>query len=137
MIPQRAQFDQRPCDDTFTSSSSSPAQPQSSRLLPPKRITIRHPSYDDSENTLLHLLCTDGATDSLYHGFAHTAAAIVAGNRFDGFLSQSRQGIQVTQEYHELLPFGDYYFCLPPCCPHSPDSSPLLLFSSSPLQPAY
>lgn len=113
MIPRRAQFYQEPCDNNFTS----PAQPSQ---LPPKSITVRHPGYDDSENTLLDLLCTDGATDSLYHGFAHTAAAIVAGNRWDGFLSQSRQGIKVTQEYHELLPFGDYYFCLPPCCAYSP-----------------
>ena len=118
MIPQRAQFEQRPCD-------GDDIHPPSESLLP-KRLTIRHPGYDDSENTLLDLLCTDGATDSLYHGFAHTAAAIIAGNRFDGFLSSSPQGPKVTQEYHDILPFGDYYFCLPPCCRHSLSlSSPL------------
>ena len=86
-----------------------------------KYIRVRHPGYPDQDNVLFKLLCVDGQLDGLYHGTVHTAAAIVAGNRFDGFVStqSGRDGApvaRVAQGWHELLPHGNYYFHLPPSC---------------------
>lgn len=101
-IFERAQFVQQPCDVLQTPTS-----------VGSKVIRIRHPGYADRKNIMLDLECTDDLLDGLYHGLVHTAASIVAGNRFDGYLSRSREGAKVSQAIHELLPAGDYYFLLP------------------------
>ncbi|KAH6510836.1 hypothetical protein HBI81_252900 [Parastagonospora nodorum] len=69
-------------------------------------ILFRHPGYDDSNNVLFKLYAIDAATDGahnseegasqqlgtsgLYAQFALDACAIIAGNRFNGWLSTSR-----------------------------------------------
>lgn len=103
-IFERAQFVQQPCDVLQTPTS-----------IDAKVIRILHPGYADRKNAILRLNCTDNLLDGLYHGLVHAAASIIAGNRFDGYLSYSREGAKVSQAIHELLPAGDYYFLLPSC----------------------
>lgn len=107
-ILERAQFVQQPCDVLQTPTS-----------IDFKKIRIRHPGYS-CNNIMLDLECTDNLLDGLYHGLVHTAASIIAGNRFDGYLSRSREGAKVSQAFHEILPAGEYYFLLPSCEELSP-----------------
>jgi hypothetical protein len=82
------------------------------------RVVVYHPGCsDDNNNELLALVATDGSTDApgVQYGIVHTACAIFAGNRFDGWLSTMRdmtKGHVVTSQ--DLLPVGDYYFHVPP-----------------------
>lgn len=82
------------------------------------RLVVRHPGYpDDNSNELLALVATDGSTDTpgVQYGLVHTACAIFAGNRFDGWLSRTRDttmGEALAPQ--ALLPVGDYYFHVPP-----------------------
>jgi hypothetical protein len=52
----------------------------------------------------------DHADGSLHHGFAHAACAIVAGNRLDGYLSESRMGVPIAASWDDVFVDGDYYF---------------------------
>jgi hypothetical protein len=57
------------------------------------RLVVRHPGYtDDGTNELLALVATDRGLDApgVQYGLVHTACAIFAGNRFDGWLSKTR-----------------------------------------------
>jgi hypothetical protein len=90
----------------------SPSPPQS------YRIRFRHPAYPDSSNVLLSLHAWDGA---------HTACAIIANNRFDGYLSIARDGSSsIETEWDACLPTDShgYYFHVPPppgiTMPHQP-----------------
>ena len=84
-----------------------PAQPPSLPKLPRRHhVLFRHPGYDDSNNVLFKLYAIDAATDGTHNGeegasqrpetsglfaqFALDACAIIAGNRFNGWLSTSR-----------------------------------------------
>ncbi|EDU47324.1 HNH-2 domain-containing protein [Pyrenophora tritici-repentis] len=84
-----------------------PAPPPLLPDSPPRRhILFRHPGYDDSNNVLFKLYAIDAATvgshdgeeetsqrpgtSGLYAQFALDACAILAGNRFNGWLSTSR-----------------------------------------------
>ncbi|KAM0714516.1 hypothetical protein Q7P37_009811 [Cladosporium fusiforme] len=81
------------------------------------RVVVHHPGYpDDDTNVLLSLVATDGSKDTpgVQYGVVHTACAIFAGNRFDGWISATREttkGQVVTPQ--ALLPVGDYYFQVP------------------------
>ncbi|KAL1796175.1 hypothetical protein ACET3X_004715 [Alternaria dauci] len=84
-----------------------PATPPQLPKLPRRpQILFRHPGYDDSINVLFKLYAIDmetgggrgngeeasqrPETPGLYAQFALDACAIIAGNRFDGWLSTSR-----------------------------------------------
>jgi hypothetical protein len=88
------------------------------RLTSSPRVVVHHPGYpDDNTNELFALVATDGSSSApgVQHGVVHTACAIFACNRFDGWLSATRD----ASERHAvapqgLLPVGDYYFHVPP-----------------------
>jgi hypothetical protein len=89
----------------------SPSPPQS------YRIRFRHPAYPDSSNVLLSLHAWDGAGGGIHYGLAHTACAIIANNRFDGYLSMARDGSSsIETEWDACLPTDShgYYFHVPP-----------------------
>jgi hypothetical protein len=55
-------------------------------MAPRNRVKLLHPGYEGAE-ILLMLPAVDGARrDSTPYAVAHAAAAIVANNRFDGWL---------------------------------------------------
>jgi hypothetical protein len=64
-------------------------------LKPYRRILFRHPSYDDSNNVFLKLFAsnptanvTDAVGCGLYAQFALDACGVIAGNRWDRWLSK-------------------------------------------------
>lgn len=67
-----------------------------------------HPGYPDNHNILL----TQPGFDSggIHHDTAHTACAIFANCRWDGFLSVSRGGPKLAAGPDDVLPPGRYYF---------------------------
>lgn len=82
-----------------------PAIPSRSR-----GIRFRHPGYKD-QNILFTLLGHDSPEGGLHHETARLACAIVAGNRWDGYLSISPTGPRIAAT--ELLLGSDYYFIVP------------------------
>ena len=82
------------------------------------RLVVRHPGYtDDGTNELLSLVATDRGLDApgVQYGLVHTACAIFAGNRFDGWLSKTRDAtIRGAIAPQDLLPVDTYYFHVPP-----------------------
>jgi hypothetical protein len=85
---------------------------------PPRsyRICFRHPAYPDSSNVLLSLHAWDQAAGGIHYGLAHTACAIIANNRFDGYLSTARDGSsRIETEWDTCLPSHShgYYFHVP------------------------
>lgn len=86
-----------------------------------RQILFRHPWYNDSNNVLLRLFAPDSVTDvvgrGLYAQFALDACGIIAGNRWDGWLSESKDATTATGtgaiESTTILQKSSYYFHLP------------------------
>ena len=78
-----------------------------------RRINIHHPGYDINDDLLFTLYALDHELGGIHHGLAHTACAIVAGNRHDGYLSESRGGNAIHAGMDDVLHAGDYYFHVP------------------------
>ena len=75
-----------------------------------QRVNIRHPAYTDDEPPLLTLYAWDHATGGVQYGFVHTACAIIAANRHDGYLSTSRNGEAICANTGDVLRAGDYFY---------------------------
>jgi hypothetical protein len=81
------------------------------------RVRFRHPAYPNSSNVLLSLHAWDQADGGIHYGLAHTACAIIANNRFDGYLSREIDGSsRIEAEWSSCLPAEShgYYFHVPP-----------------------
>ena len=81
-----------------------------------KVINFRHPAYPPGDDLLFSLYASDHADgdSGLHHGLAHTACAIVAGNRHDGYLSESPcGGTRIEAAWDDVLLGRDYYFHVP------------------------
>ena len=82
-----------------------------------QRLVVRHPGYtDDDTNELFALVATDGGLEApgVQYDLVHTACAIFAGNRFDGWLSKTRDAtIRSAIAPQDLLPVDTYYFHVP------------------------
>ncbi|KAF2764388.1 hypothetical protein EJ03DRAFT_28393 [Teratosphaeria nubilosa] len=84
-------------------------------------VRARHPGYLPDNNLLIQFAATDVSSDGVQGvagGIVHCACAIVANNRFDGFLSPSQDYAaalqnQVSTQPGHILAAGDYYFHLP------------------------
>jgi len=82
-------------------------------------ITIYHPGYESENAPLFSLPVVDSATDGskrgIHYGTLHTACAIVANNRFDGFLSREKSpsGVPSDIGIHDIVEEGRYYFHVP------------------------
>ena len=75
-------------------------------------ISIYHPGYPDDDAPLLALRGYDSDEGHLWHEVASTACAIICNNRFDGWLSQSKDS-EAARFEGELLPSGDYWWHVP------------------------
>ncbi|MCJ1299235.1 hypothetical protein MMC08_002027 [Hypocenomyce scalaris] len=102
-----------------------PAISPSASTSQSRYIIFRHPGYADPHNVLLKLLAPDSSSPisalGLHAGYALTACGVVAGNRWDGWLSQEREqnGDESQRIYFHtvdmetVLKQSSYYFHLP------------------------
>ncbi|KAI5921042.1 hypothetical protein F4810DRAFT_679862 [Camillea tinctor] len=94
-----------------------------------RAITLRHPGYPDQSNIMLVFPALDplpilaaSSVDAttvhfgFHHETARIACAIVANCRWDGFLSEEKQGQAkpVSLGPDDILPARNYYFHVPP-----------------------
>jgi hypothetical protein len=82
-----------------------------------KCIQFRHPGYADNCNTLFELPAIDHPDGGIHYGLAKSACAIVANNRYDGFLSTSADvdAAPIEAELDDVLEWpadGAYYYHL-------------------------
>jgi len=80
---------------------------------PRHRVILRHPGYDDANNILILFQAPDHADGGLHHETARIACAIIADNRWDGYITTLRDGPMVDVPENGLLPCGNYYFQVP------------------------
>ena len=80
-------------------------------------VSVYHPDYTDHGAVLLSLPATDGdsQTPGVHRDTIHTACAIIANNRFDGYISASRDphAAHGDLDHIHILPAGTYYFHVP------------------------
>ena len=87
---------------------------QNAVTYPPKDIQFLHPGYADSGPQVLFFLPAADANGCLHHETARTACAIIAGNRFEGFLSEDQAGQKPVADDPEAgLSLDQYYFQVP------------------------
>lgn len=96
------------------------AAPQSYSINLRQRICLRHPHYRPPTNVLLDLLAPDGPDGGLEYGFAHTACAVIAGNRWDGFFTHEIDGTPLQFVRGDIMPKGAYYFQIEGSTPENP-----------------
>lgn len=82
--------------------------------IPTRRIHIRHPHYPDQNNVLIRLYAPDHPEGGLQYDFVMVVCGIVTGNRWDGWLTESKNGPRVEKEPDEILEKGNYFFHLRP-----------------------
>lgn len=78
-----------------------------------RKIQFCHPGYKTDSNVLLQLSAYDG--QGIHYQTAHTACAIVANNRWDGYLSVDIQGQHRVEPESpdDCLQGQIYYFHVP------------------------
>lgn len=78
----------------------------------PKQITFLHPGYRPEAQPLLILPACD-ENDTIDHELARVACAIIAGNKFEGFITTDAPGN--NRVFKSQLPFTDdgYFFHVP------------------------
>ncbi|KAH7111789.1 hypothetical protein B0J11DRAFT_598420 [Dendryphion nanum] len=109
-IPPIDEFAQEPCEP--------PAVP-ACLGIPHRQILFRHPGYNEPNNVLFKLFAPDVGQDytsrGLYAEYALQAYGIVAGNRWDGWLSEAKDHDYSTRvDSTSILHKSRYYFHLPP-----------------------
>ena len=89
-----------------------PSPPEGKPPLIKHQIRFRHPGYSDDrlQNVLLTMYAFDHPDGGLHYGTAFLACAIIAGNIFDGYLTDTRDGRKLNLEWDELLVKKNYYF---------------------------
>jgi hypothetical protein len=73
-----------------------------------KHVEIKHPGYNETCNTLLTLPPLDAG--GVHHETVRIACAIIAGNRWDGFLTLDKPGEVAVPESETILGAQRYYF---------------------------
>lgn len=110
--------------DIAKSSRCSRDPPPSPAVVPrfstPPQIIFHHPAYRSTR--LIDLPAFDGneACPGLHHGTALLICSIIADNKFDGWLSRTRNGEKLDLGSDGLLPVGEYFFHVP--WPAGPDT---------------
>ncbi|KAL8752070.1 MAG: hypothetical protein Q9184_005858 [Pyrenodesmia sp. 2 TL-2023] len=80
----------------------------------PHGVCFRHPAIPSAQGNLLIILDgNDNAQGCLHHETARIACAIIAGNRWDGYLATSPTANAIDVPPHGLLTGEDYYFIVP------------------------
>lgn len=80
---------------------------------PYHRIEFKHPSYPSEYNTFLVYPALDHPSGGLHYNTAKIACGIIAGNRWDGYFTTTRDGEALDLSVDDILPHGEYYFFLP------------------------
>ena len=96
------------------------AAPQPYSIHSRHRVCFRHPHYRAPTNVLLDLLAPDGPDGGLEYGFALTACAVIAGNRWDGFFTNEVDGTPLQFAHGDIMPKGEYYFRIKGSTPEDP-----------------
>src|SRR5436305_14704871 len=78
-----------------------------------RRVQFRHPGYPDGKNVLLVLLAPDHPLGGIHHETARIACAVIAGNRWDGYFTESVNGQRVVEGSDAILRKSDYFFHVP------------------------
>lgn len=80
----------------------------------PRQIRFLHPGYPDEHAVLLVLPALD-SSDGIHHGLALDSCAIVADNRWYGYLTLDREGARrvPTSDMYSSLDANTYYFHVP------------------------
>ena len=92
-----------------------PSRQQRDERIPTRShtVSVYHPFYEE-EKTLLSLGAFDIASGGIHHETLRIACAIIANNRFDGFLSETiTPGLPLSKDTDDVLPPGRYYFHVP------------------------
>ncbi|KAL1615661.1 hypothetical protein SLS56_011743 [Neofusicoccum ribis] len=79
----------------------------------PRTVLLRHPGYPPAHNILLALPGADGPAGGLHHETARIACAVVAANRWDGFLAADAAGASLDAGPDDILAAREYYFHVP------------------------
>lgn len=81
---------------------------------PLRKINFRHPKYPHPTNILLRFSACD-KNNGIHYQTAHDACAIIANNRWDGYLSTDAEGAGRIEPLspNESLDKDDYYFHVP------------------------
>ena len=79
------------------------------------RVVVKHPGYGEYGTILFTLSACDGRNgDQIDYDTLHTSCAIVARNRFDGWLSSDLLGKAVIYaDHHGLIVAATYFFHVP------------------------
>lgn len=93
-------------------SSIHPPLPDTFATTGRRQILIRHPHYPDSSNILLNLFAPDRSDGGLQFDYVLVICGIIAGNRWDGWLTDLKNGPRLQKHPHEVLPKGEYFFNL-------------------------
>jgi hypothetical protein len=73
-------------------------------------VQLRHPAYSEGSNILLILPANDYPDGGIHHETARLACAVIAGNRWDGYLSESRNPEPLMAGPETVLRKKNYYF---------------------------
>ncbi|KAF1958577.1 hypothetical protein CC80DRAFT_441077 [Byssothecium circinans] len=74
------------------------------------KVYLRHPGYSDTGNILLALPALDHPQGGIHHETARIACAILANNRWEGFLTETRAGQPAQVGPDGILQGKNYYF---------------------------
>ncbi|KAF2187453.1 hypothetical protein K469DRAFT_114092 [Zopfia rhizophila CBS 207.26] len=74
------------------------------------RVYLRHPGYSDTGGILMVLPALDHPQGGIHHETARIAYAIVANNRWEGFLTEIRTGGRTAVGSDGILRGKNYYF---------------------------
>ena len=93
-----------------------------------QRVQVRHPGYNGN-NILITLPAAEGRSPGHAHAATvHTACAVLANNRFDGWLSNSAgyEDAEASMAAATFLPAGLYYFHVPSTDGNDQDPYPIV-----------
>jgi hypothetical protein len=74
------------------------------------RVHLRHPGYSDTGNILMVLPALDHPQGGIRHETARISCAIVANNKWEGFLTETRVGGRTAVGSDGILHGKNYYF---------------------------
>ncbi|KAL2357354.1 hypothetical protein BJ546DRAFT_802070, partial [Cryomyces antarcticus] len=81
------------------------------------RVSFHHPAYDSAR--LIELSAFDGPNGGIHHGTALLVCGIIAGNVWDGWLTEGRRGNRMDSDREERAQ-GPYKYAVVPSFQHWP-----------------
>ncbi|KAL2353513.1 hypothetical protein BJ546DRAFT_845687 [Cryomyces antarcticus] len=75
------------------------------------RVSFHHPAYDSAR--LIELSAFDGPNGGIHHGTALLVCGIIAGNVWDGWLTEGRRGNRMDSDREVVLKGREYFYHVP------------------------